>query len=109
MSEDELKNAGFRPKKTRARSSRSSKTQPKPISGYAYEWAVQRGYPWRSVTDEAWDTVMFTPDGSEKFVGERRIDGVLCHVWYAPSREVSSWRGTGAYIAQTSHMTRASK
>jgi hypothetical protein len=63
----------------------------KPSSGYAYE------APEFDAPSEDWDTIMYTPQGDERFVGTRTIDGEMMHVWQLPS---------GTFIAQLPHMAR---
>lgn len=50
-------------------------------SGYAFECAGVGLVDWRRVSDEAWDTVVYTPKGDERFLGTRYIDGSRCRVW----------------------------
>lgn len=72
-----------------------NRSSPKPLSGYAYETTNH----WQESSDEDWDTVMYTPTGSEKFVGVRTVDG----------SRVNVWKGADGYVAQLEHMTRNHK
>src|SRR3990167_361339 len=49
------------------------------LSGYGFEFTGKRR--WRASSDELWPVEMNTPDGKEKFVGTRRIDGYDCFVF----------------------------
>ncbi len=59
-----------------------------PTSRRARAW---RRY-WRRADDERWDTEVYTPTGTEREVGTRRIDGTPCRVWACQD---------GLYRAQT--------
>lgn len=58
--------------------SRQPNPQKRPKSGYAY-WYPRTG--WKRVSDEEWETVVYTPTGQEKWVGTRKIDDVMMDVW----------------------------
>lgn len=67
--------------------------------GYAYEFApfLQKAQDeswqgWRGATDENWDIVVYAPDGQERLVGGRYIDGVQVRVYLCQD---------GLYRAQT--------
>lgn len=62
--------------------------------GYAYAWD---GVGWRGVSDEAWETEVYTPDGRERREGTREIDGSPVTVFRCSD---------GVYRAQLSHMVR---
>jgi hypothetical protein len=63
---------------------------PHPASGYAYRY--EQDNDWRGSSDELWDTIVYTPTGNEKLLGERTIDGSRMRVF----RTDDGW-----YIAQT--------
>jgi len=44
----------------------------KMMSGYAFE-ASKRG--WQRSKDDNWEIVAYTPDGKERFLGFRSVDG----------------------------------
>lgn len=68
------------------------KNPPKPHSAYGM-WK-EGGGGFRG-SDEDWDIVVYTPTGSEYWVGTREIDGAPMNVWKA----------TGGYIAQSIALT----
>jgi hypothetical protein len=63
----------------------ATQTTPTMSNGYAYETVAYSdvqipGY-WRNSSDERWEIVVHTADGTERFVGTRRIDGTTVNVW----------------------------
>ncbi len=72
---------------------RENPSRPSPASGYAY---VTSASNWRTVSNEAWDTELLSPEFARwRYVGQRPIDGVRMNVWEKKTR-------TGrAYVAQT--------
>lgn len=84
---------GKRRSKARGGKARAS-TGPRPVSGYAYR-NVEDG-DWRGSSDDVWETIMYTPTGNEKLLGERHIDGARVRVF----RMDDGW-----YVAQTAVVT----
>lgn len=79
-----------------------ARRKPKMSSGYAYELdapLLNKRNPefWGVAVDDAWDTVMYTPNGKERAVGERKIDGARCVVFKCSD---------GFYRAQMTQSTR---
>lgn len=52
----------------------------KTVTGSTYAYALEAG-EWRSAADEMWDTESYGMLGTERYVGQRRIDGVRCAVF----------------------------
>jgi hypothetical protein len=52
-------------------------------SGYCYEFGRDDSRWYISISED-WDTVVYTPTGTETKVGEKRIDGAPCVVFACP-------------------------
>ncbi len=54
-------------------------TVPDMTTGYAH--TLERGRRWAAISDDCWG--MEVVDATEElgYLGTRRIDGVMCHVW----------------------------
>ncbi len=60
-------------------------------SGYCFQ--LNSGSPnWKDAKDERWEIEVYSPTGTEKRKGHRRIDGYSCVVFRCPD---------GKYRAQT--------
>lgn len=64
-------------------------------SGYCFAVAPTRR-PWRTIPNDSWDTEVYTPDGTERYLGTRIIDGSVMAVFVTKE----------GYKAQLLHMTR---
>lgn len=51
------------------------------MDGYCFELEADAGDDWRAAHNDSWDTVVYTPVGTEAEVGMRRIDGAACVVF----------------------------
>ncbi len=63
--------------------------KPSMPSGYCFEltWITPPLHDDTAVyrtPDADWDTVVYKPDGGERAVGDRKIDGCLCVVFHCP-------------------------